>query len=64
MFHFIEEAVFGMQRSEKGEKIVIAIKTPQSVIAIKTPLKLTFSLYFIEPLYNILVAECMKRRTI
>ena len=55
IFDFIKKDLHGMQRSEKCEKIVIAIKMP---------LKVIFSLYFIAPIYDLLVAECMTCLTI
>ena len=55
IFDFIKKARCGMQQSEKGEKIAIAIKMP---------IKCIFPLYFITSIYDRLLAECMKRFTI
>ena len=51
----IKKALRGTQRSERGEKVAIAVKMP---------LKLIFSLYFIASIVDLLVAECMARLTI
>ena len=50
IFGVIEKALSGKQQSGKGEKIATGIKMP---------LKLIFLLYFIAPIYDLLIAECM-----